>query len=86
MLEIVPFTLGPAQTNAYLVADPETTEAIVIDPSWDGHLILKAAHPSPYSVNSGFFGCKHFSKTNEYLTKTGQTPIDWILTSPTTFF
>lgn len=41
------------------------------------HLVLKAPHPSPYSVNSGFFGCKHFSKTNEYLIKTGQMPIEW---------
>ena len=41
------------------------------------HLILKAPHPSPYSANSGFFGCKHFSKTNDYLLKTGQTPIEW---------
>ena len=44
---------------------------------YDKHLILKAPHPSPYSANSGFFGCKHFSKTNEYLAKTGQKPIDW---------
>ena len=43
MFEIVSFTLGPAQTNAYLVADPQTKEAVVIDPSWDGHIILKAA-------------------------------------------
>ena len=42
------------------------------------HLVLKAPHPSPFSANSGFFGCKHFSKTNAYLEKTGQTPIDWI--------
>lgn len=41
------------------------------------HLILKAPHPSPFSANSGFFGCKHFSKTNEYLLKRGQEPIDW---------
>ena len=41
------------------------------------HLILKAPHPSPYSANSGFFGCKHFSKTNDYLLKTGQTAIRW---------
>lgn len=41
------------------------------------HLVLKSAHPSPYSANAGFFGCKHFSKTNEYLSKTGQAPIDW---------
>ena len=44
------------------------------------HLILKAPHPSPYSANSGFFSCKHFSQTNNYLAKTGQAPIDWIKT------
>ncbi len=41
------------------------------------HLILKAAHPSPYSADKGFFGCKHFSKTNEYLVQNGKSPIDW---------
>lgn len=43
------------------------------------HLILKAAHPSPFSAYNGFFGCKHFSKTNEYLIKHGKKPIDWSL-------
>jgi uracil-DNA glycosylase len=43
------------------------------------HLVLKAAHPSPYSANNGFFGCRHFSKTNEYLVKNGFDPIDWSL-------
>lgn len=41
------------------------------------HHILKAAHPSPYSADSGFFGCKHFSKTNEILSKEGKQPINW---------
>ena len=41
------------------------------------HLILKAAHPSPFSADKGFFGCKHFSKTNTYLMKHGVDPIDW---------
>lgn len=41
------------------------------------HLVLKAAHPSPFSADKGFFGCKHFSKTNEYLMKNGDAPIDW---------
>ncbi len=41
------------------------------------HLVLKAPHPSPLSAYRGFFGCKHFSKTNEFLIKNGQTPIDW---------
>lgn len=44
------------------------------------HLVLKAAHPSPYSANTGFFGCKHFSKTNEYLAANGIDPINWSLT------
>lgn len=43
------------------------------------HLILKAAHPSPYSADSGFFGCKHFSKTNQFLVQNGIDPIDWAL-------
>ena len=41
------------------------------------HHILKAAHPSPYSADAGFFGCHHFSKTNEILIKEGKKPIDW---------
>ncbi len=41
------------------------------------HLVLRAPHPSPFSVHSGFFGCKHFSKTNEYLLLNGQEPITW---------
>lgn len=42
------------------------------------HLVLEAAHPSPFSAYHGFFGCKHFSKANEYLVAHGQTPIDWL--------
>jgi uracil-DNA glycosylase len=41
------------------------------------NLIIKSAHPSPLSVYRGFFGSKPFSKTNDYLIKTGQTPIRW---------
>jgi uracil-DNA glycosylase len=43
------------------------------------HLVLKAAHPSPFSADKGFFGCRHFSKVNEYLMKNGMDPIDWKL-------
>lgn len=42
------------------------------------HLVLKAAHPSPFSAYAGFFGCKHFSKTNEYLEWNGKEPVVWI--------
>lgn len=41
------------------------------------HLILNTVHPSPLSVYRGFFGCKHFSRANEYLTTHGKTPIIW---------
>ena len=36
-----------------------------------------AAHPSPFSAYNGFFGCRHFSRTNEFLTEKGFGPIDW---------
>lgn len=41
------------------------------------HLVLTAAHPSPFSAYNGFFGCRHFSKTNEYLKKHGKPPLEW---------
>lgn len=47
----------------------------MIDPN--RHLILTAPHPSPLSAYRGFFGCKHFSKANDYLKATGQKEIDW---------
>ncbi|MFT3824038.1 MAG: uracil-DNA glycosylase [Chitinophagaceae bacterium] len=50
-------------------------KAVLVDAG--KHLVLKAAHPSPYSASNGFFGCRHFSKTNEYLVKNGIEPIDW---------
>ena len=43
------------------------------------HHVLKAAHPSPFSADKGFFGCRHFSKTNEFLVRDGLAPIDWKL-------
>ena len=43
------------------------------------HLILECAHPSPLSAYNGFFGCRHYSKTNDYLTAHGIAPIDWEL-------
>lgn len=43
------------------------------------HYVLKAAHPSPFSADKGFFGCRHFSKTNELLALQHKEPIDWKL-------
>ena len=46
------------------------------------HFVLKAAHPSPFSANRGFFGCKHFSKINELLTDQSLATINWKLLTP----
>jgi uracil-DNA glycosylase len=48
---------------------------VLIDES--KHCILRSVHPSPLSAYGGFFGCKHFSKTNEYLVANGIDPVDW---------
>jgi uracil-DNA glycosylase len=44
---------------------------------WSKHLVLEAAHPSPFSAHNGFFGCKHFSKANVYLAEHNKKPIEW---------
>ena len=60
MLEIVPFTLGPVQTNAYLVADSETKEAAVIDPAWDGPVILAEAQKRGWRIAHLWYTHAHF--------------------------
>lgn len=55
---------GPARKKKAFVTNPV-------------HVVLEAPHPSPLSAYYGFFGCKHFSKTNAVLAKWGKTPIDW---------
>lgn len=52
----------------------KSKESLINNPE---HLILTAAHPSPFSANSGFFGCKHFSQVNDWLIKNNLTSIDW---------
>ena len=54
----------PAQLKAAMLDNPK-------------HLVLKAPHPSPLSAYRGFFGCKHFSKANNFLKSNGLEPIDW---------
>lgn len=49
-------------------------KALITNPK---HLVLTSSHPSPFAVRYGFDGCSHFSKTNEFLEKTGQAKIDW---------
>ena len=43
------------------------------------HHVLTAAHPSPFSASNGFFGCRHFSRTNELLVASGREPLEWAL-------
>ena len=43
----------------------------------DRHLVIQSAHPSPYSAHAGFFGSRPFSRTNEFLQRIGEEPIDW---------
>ncbi len=57
-------------------ANARAKKALISNPS---HLVLEAAHPSPFSAYNGFFGCRHFSKTNDFLVRTGQEPINWSL-------
>ena len=52
MLQILKMTLGPAATNAYLVSDAESGQSAVIDPSWDGHLILDAANQRGWRIST----------------------------------
>ena len=60
-----------------LWGNPAQQKGAKIDES--RHLVLKSAHPSPLSASRGFFGCKHFSKCNQYLIEQGKKPIDWQL-------
>ena len=59
-LEIVSYCLGPVQTNTYLIADGETGEAIVIDPAWDGELILELAGEKGWRIGSIWLTHAHF--------------------------
>lgn len=56
---------------------PAQTKLPLIDSQ--KHTVLISVHPSPLSAHRGFFGCKHFSQTNQALQRHGQTPIDWAL-------
>jgi glyoxylase-like metal-dependent hydrolase (beta-lactamase superfamily II) len=60
MLEIVTFTLGPVQTNAYLIADPDAREAAVIDPAWEGETILAAANRRGWRIAHLWYTHAHF--------------------------
>lgn len=55
-------------------ADAKAKQQFITNPA---HLVLKSAHPSPLSAYNGFFGCRHFSKANEFLRENGMNEIDW---------
>ena len=60
MLTIISFTLGPVQTNSYLIGDPNTREAVVIDPAWDGKKILNEAKQRSWHIGSIWLTHAHF--------------------------
>ena len=60
MLKIISLTLGPVSTNCYLIADPETKEAAVIDPGWDGHIILAKAQEHDWRISQLWYTHAHF--------------------------
>ena len=60
---------GNARSKKPLITNPQ-------------HLILETVHPSPLSAYNGFFGCRHFSRTNAFLESHGIAPIDWDLNTP----
>lgn len=60
MLTLIPFTLGPVQTNAYLIADAQTGEAVVIDPAWNGRVILEEARRRNWRIGSIWLTHAHF--------------------------
>ena len=57
-------------------ANAASKQSLITNPR---HLVLKTVHPSPLSAHRGWFGCRHFSKTNQFLQEHGITPIDWRL-------
>ena len=60
MLEIVTLVLGPVSTNTYLIADAASGEAAVIDPAWDGHLILAEAEKRGWRIGQVWITHAHF--------------------------
>ncbi len=60
MLEILRFVLGPVATNAYLVADSETNKGVVIDPAWDGHVVLAEARKRGWQIGQIWYTHAHF--------------------------
>ena len=60
MLEIIPLVLGPVSTNCYLIADPDSGEAVVIDPAWDGQVILAEAKKRGWKIGQLWYTHAHF--------------------------
>ncbi|QNM82481.1 uracil-DNA glycosylase [Sphingomonas sabuli] len=75
---IVRLVSDRAEPSAFLLwGSPAQRKAALVDRT--RHLVLEAPHPSPLSAYRGFFGCRHFSRTNAFLEASGRPPIDWAL-------
>lgn len=77
--EAVVLNLADKYKNIVFVSWGKYAQKITAGVNPKKHLVLTAAHPSPLSAHNGFFGCKHFSRANEYLAAHGKKPIDWDL-------
>ena len=76
--EVISYINKQSQPIVYLLwgKNAQAKEKLVTNPK---HLVLTSHHPSPLSANKGFFGCKHFSKANEFLKENNVQPVDWNL-------
>jgi uracil-DNA glycosylase len=76
--EVIRQTAAKQTPVVYLLwGKPAQSKKALIPQNVPSHLILEAPHPSPLSAHRGFLGCKHFSKTNEWLRQKGVDPIRW---------
>jgi hydroxyacylglutathione hydrolase len=77
MLEIIPMMLGPVATNAYLVGDTKSHSAVVIDPAWDGELIVEEANRHRWNIEQIWLTHAHFDHIGGIaeIVKSSQTEI-----------
>jgi uracil-DNA glycosylase len=76
---VVRYLCGRNQPLVFWLWGNQARKWAEIIPENERILVLQASHPSPFSAHNGFFGCRHFSQTNAFLTSQGLPPIDWRL-------
>ena len=76
---VIRYLCGRDQPLVFMLWGNQARKWAEIIPENERILVLQASHPSPFSAHNGFFGCRHFSQTNAFLTSQGLPPIDWRL-------